>query len=156
MSPGKTSEVGSTLYKLLLQHLQEVLAELRYLWRNHRHAIRLILVIGKVFLMVILSHEELIELVTSVTIGLSEIFCIPAPDELLGDLLLLVIMIEDRRAVLRTDVGALTVQRGWIVDGEEDIQQVPIGDDIRVKMDLHDFGVPRVTVTNFAVGGLLM
>src|ERR687892_416007 len=39
-------------------------------------------------------------------------------DRLLGDAALLLIEIEDCRAIARPDVVALTVQRGWIVDLE--------------------------------------
>src|SRR3972149_1502828 len=33
-------------------------------------------------------------------------------------------MVEDRGSVLRSDVIALAVERRWVVDGEEDLQEV--------------------------------
>ena len=45
-------------------------------------------------------------------------------DHLLGDALLLWGVVEDRRAVLRSDVRSLPVQRRGIVDGEEDLKKL--------------------------------
>ena len=42
---------------------------------------------------------------------------------------------------MRAHVGALTVEGGGVVDGEEDVQEVSVGDDGRVKGDLDGFGV---------------
>src|SRR5581483_5205403 len=53
-------------------------------------------------------------------------------------------MVEDDRAILRADVGALAVQRRWIVNGEEDLEDLSIGDELRVKRNLHYFSMPGI------------
>ncbi len=47
-------------------------------------------------------------------------------DDRLGVRALRFVMVEDRRAVLSARVRALTVERGRVVDGEEDGQQVAV------------------------------
>ena len=64
-----------------------------------------------------------------------------ARDFLLGESLLFRRVIEDRRAVLRAGVGALAVERRWIVEVEEDVEQFAEREDFRIEGDLHDFGV---------------
>jgi hypothetical protein len=61
-------------------------------------------------------------------------------------------MIENGGAILRACIRALTVERGGIMNGKEDIQQVMIGNDARVEVDLHDFGVPCISVADCPVG----
>src|SRR5215207_3895102 len=41
------------------------------------------------------------------------------------------------------------------MDGEEHIQQVPVGDDVRVKVDLHHFGVSCISIADCAIGGII-
>ena len=55
--------------------------------------------------------------------------------------LLLGTVIEDRRAILRADVGALAVEGGRVVDREEDVEQVFERDDLGIERDLYDLGV---------------
>ena len=53
-------------------------------------------------------------------------------------------MAEDGGTILRAGVAALTVERGRIVDGEEDLEEIPIGRDLRVETDLNRFRVTRL------------
>ena len=62
-------------------------------------------------------------------------------DRVLGDALLLVAGVEDRRAVAGPDVVALPVAGARVVDLEEELQQVPVGDLLRVEDDLDGLGV---------------
>ena len=65
-------------------------------------------------------------------------------DRVLGDPPLLVAGVEDRRPVAGADVVALPVERGRVVDLEEELQQVPVGDLLRVEDDLDGLGVGAV------------
>src|SRR5215472_7746288 len=71
-------------------------------------------------------------------------------DGVLGGLLLRVAEVEDGRPVAGPDVVALPVQRGRVVDLEEELQQVPVGGLVRVEGDLDRLGVAVVV----AVGGV--
>src|SRR5271166_4533032 len=71
-------------------------------------------------------------------------------DRVLGDLLLLVAEVEDGRPVAGPDVVALPVPRGRVVHLEEEVQQVPVGDLVRVEDDLDRLRVAAVV----PVGGV--
>jgi ATP-dependent helicase Lhr and Lhr-like helicase len=71
-------------------------------------------------------------------------------DGVLGDLLLLVAGVEDGRPVARADVIALPVLRGRVVDLEEELQQVPVGQLVRLEDDLQGLRVRAVV----PVGGV--
>src|SRR6202048_540629 len=77
-------------------------------------------------------------------------------DGVFGDPLLLVAGIEDGRPVARSPVVALTVQRAWIVDLEEELQQLSIADDLGIKDYLDGFRMIAVVaigrVRHFAAG----
>ena len=62
-------------------------------------------------------------------------------DRVLGDLALLVARVEDLRAVARADVVALAVLRRRVVDLEEELEDVPVGDALGVEDDLDRLGV---------------
>src|SRR5918993_265637 len=49
--------------------------------------------------------------------------------------------VKDLRAVRSSDIVALAIQRGWIVNLEEDLQNVTIADTCRVELDLYGLGV---------------
>src|SRR5580693_8990662 len=71
-------------------------------------------------------------------------------DRVLGGLLLRVAEVEDGRPVARPQVVALPVPRRRVVDLEEELQQVPVGDLVRVEGDLDRLGVAAVV----PVGGV--
>src|SRR5262249_13392700 len=58
-----------------------------------------------------------------------------------GFLLLLVVVIEDHRAILAADIRALSVELSWVVRHPEDLEQLIVRDDGRVVFDAHGFGV---------------
>src|SRR3569623_415731 len=64
-------------------------------------------------------------------------------------------MIEDGRTVLRAPIGALAVQRGWIVVIPENIEQFAVADAFRIKRDFHHFGVAGRVGTHLFIGGVL-
>jgi hypothetical protein len=65
-------------------------------------------------------------------------------DRVLGDAALFVVEVEDRRAVAQPDVVSLPVQRCGVVDLEEELQQVAVGDLLGVEDDLDRLGVRAV------------
>src|ERR1700729_973842 len=65
-------------------------------------------------------------------------------DRVLRDAALLVIDVEDRRAVAGAQVVALTVLRSRVVDLEEELEQVPVGDAVRIEHDLDRLGMRAV------------
>src|SRR5215475_457703 len=71
-------------------------------------------------------------------------------DCVLGDLPLRVAGVEDGRPVAGPEVVALPVERGGVVDLEEELEQVPVGDLLRIEDDLDGLGVGAMV----AVGGV--
>ena len=69
-----------------------------------------------------------------------------------GDVALLVVVVEDGRAVLRADVVALAVERRGVVRLPEDAEQVFERDFGRVVRDLHDLGVAGGSRADLFVG----
>jgi hypothetical protein len=65
-------------------------------------------------------------------------------DRVLGDLLLLVARVEDRRAVAQAHVVALAVERRRVVDLEEELQQCPERGRRRIEDDLDGLRVGAV------------
>ena len=61
---------------------------------------------------------------------------------------------HDAGAVLRSDVVALAVELGWIVDGEEDLEEGFVGDDAWVKLDFNHLGVAGGAAADRLVGGM--
>lgn len=60
---------------------------------------------------------------------------------------------ENHTAVLRTDVVALAVERGWVVQHEEYFEQGFVADEVRVKQDVDDFGQSGVArADRFVIG----
>ncbi len=82
-------------------------------------------------------------------------FGVEVGDRLLGRGLLLGVVIEDDRAVLRADVGALPVLGGRIVDREEHIQEVAVGDHRGIEADLHHLGVAGAAAADLLVARMV-
>src|SRR5438552_16251834 len=74
---------------------------------------------------------------------------------LLGDSLLLVAVIENRRTVLGADVRALTVQRRRIVILPEDVEQLLVRHLRRIVDELNHFGVSRASAAHILIGRVL-
>src|SRR5690349_5864094 len=61
-------------------------------------------------------------------------------------------MVEDDRPILGSHVVALAVQRGGVVDVEENSQKVRVAQSLRVESNTNDFRVARVPRANVLVG----
>src|SRR5690606_19896050 len=61
-------------------------------------------------------------------------------------------MVKDCRAVLRADVRSLPVERRWIVDRKENLQQLLVGNHLRVEGDLDRLRVTGCTGADLLVG----
>src|ERR1044072_8438810 len=139
-----------------LEPVEEELAELRDLGRDDGAAVGLRGVPLEVVLMVVLGRVELVEWNDLCDEGrVTHARCIHLCDDLLGRLALLGAMVEDRRAVLRAHVRALTVQGRRVVYGEEDFEKFAVGDGRRVEGYLHDFGVAGRALADLPVRGRL-
>jgi hypothetical protein len=67
-------------------------------------------------------------------------------DRILRDALLLVVHVENGRAIARAHVVALTVARGGIMNLEERFQQRPVADQLRIESDLDRLRMRAVMV----------
>lgn len=64
-------------------------------------------------------------------------------------------MIKDYRSVPVADIIALAVERRRVVHHEEDFQDFTVGNNGRVKGDLHDFGMPRIALVYAMCRGII-
>src|ERR1043165_2859901 len=78
-----------------------------------------------------------------------------ALDGLLRRLALLLVMDEDRRAVLRADVVALAVLRRRVVQAEEEVEDVVVRDLLRIEHDLDRLRVPGAALLHVFVARVL-
>src|ERR1043165_19863 len=78
-----------------------------------------------------------------------------ALDGLLRRLALLLVVHEDRRAVLRADVVALPVRRRGVVQAEEEVEDVAVRDRRRIEHDLDALGVPGAAGLHVLVARVL-
>src|ERR1041385_1755656 len=121
----------------LLEPLGVLRAELRHLRRDHRPAIALVRVPPEVVLVIRLGG---IEDAGGHDFGDDRIVEHPVGGELrdqpLGLVALLSRVREDRRAVLAAAVRSLAVEGARIVKGEEQLEQLPVGQHRRVEGDL--------------------
>jgi len=62
-------------------------------------------------------------------------------------------MPKNDRSVLSANVVALPVERGWIVGGKEDFEDILKSDKRWIEKDLNHLGVTSVTAANGLVGG---
>lgn len=130
-----------------------MLAELYHLRRDDRHAVGLMGIIGKIFLMVIFRHVELRERRDLGDDGIRPQTRLGQfADDRLGVRALRFVVEEDCRAVLRPHVRALTVERGRVMDGEEDRQQVAERQHGGVEGHLHGFRVTGIAGADGLVG----
>ena len=73
-------------------------------------------------------------------------------DDLLSDCLLFIVVVEDHRAVLGSNISTLAVWSSWVVDCEEDLQDLLEGNYLGVKSDLDHFGMSRPPTADLLVG----
>ena len=69
-----------------------------------------------------------------------------------GGALLFRRMIENDRAILRSDIGPLAISRRGIVIAPENIEQLFVADLVRIELDFDYFRVPGLVTTNLLVG----
>jgi len=129
-----------------------LLAELRDLRRDDHLAVGLRGVTPEIVAVVVLSRVERGE-----RRDLRDNRSVPhagrgqVADDLLGDGLLLLAVVEDGGAVLRADVRALAIQRRRVVHAEKDVQQVAERDNRGVERDVDDLGVARRAAADLTV-----
>jgi hypothetical protein len=93
--------------------------------------------------MVVLGHKELLDPRYFRDYGLvPDLLLIELADQLFCGRLLRLIVIEDRRAILRPHIRSLAIQCRRIMDGEEDAEQIAVREDGRVESNLNHLGVP--------------
>ena len=128
-------------------------AEFGYLRRYYKLAVDLLRVGGEVVLMVVFGGVEGTEgLEFGDDGGGPELAGGNVGDDGLGLDLLVGGVVEDGRAVLRADIGALTIGGGGVVDGEEDFEQVGVADGGRIKGDLDGLSVAGKPGAHLLIG----
>src|SRR6185312_196987 len=65
-------------------------------------------------------------------------------NRILGDAPLFVVRVEDRRTVAGADVVPLSIPGGRVVDLKKELEQLAVGDFLRIENDLDSFGVGAV------------
>src|SRR5215212_5619534 len=139
--------------RLRLQSFEVLLAELGDFGSDDHLAVRLEPVVAEVVLVVVLGDVELVE-----GRDLGHDGVVPDPlrlqvgDHLFRNALLLFVVVEDHGPVLRPHVRPLTVEGRRVVDGEVNLQDVPVRDFVGVERDLYDLGVSRRLGANLPVG----
>lgn len=134
------------------QFLLEYFFELIELGRDHKGAIALVWVIGKVILMIsfglvkgrggaYFGHDGFSVSTRFVELGFSRF----------GQPFLLVVVVKHHRAVLRPDVGTLPVEAGWVVAAEKGFEQFGVGYLAWVVGYLHTLGVAGFAAANVFV-----
>lgn len=66
------------------------------------------------------------------------------------------LMIEDHASILRSDVRSLPIDLSWIVIVPENCQELLVGDNLRVILNLHGLCMPRLIRAHIFVGGILL
>src|SRR5262245_50309909 len=103
--------------------------------------------------MVIFRHVEFVQLGHFGDDGvIPNVLGVQILDQVLSDLLLLIVVIENRGAVLCAYIRALAVHRGGIMNREEDVQKVTVRNDIWIEMYLYHFGMSGIPVADFVIG----
>src|SRR5689334_10642887 len=134
------------------QSIKKRLPRLRDFRCDHDLAVRLIRVPRVVRLVILLSRIE-----DRKGNELSDDWIVPRlvllelGDRVLGRLLLLRRVIQNHRSILRSDVVALSIERGRIVDREEDTQKIAERNNRRIERHLHDLGVASRAAAHFLV-----
>jgi hypothetical protein len=118
------------------------LLELLDLGGDHKLAVWLKRVIGKVFLVVVFGKKEVCRWLQG-----GDNWTWPGArrvefgNHLFGFMMLVFRGVEDHRAILRAHVVALAVQRGGIMNGKENFEQVAIAQLARIESDPHHLGM---------------
>src|SRR5579859_1394416 len=127
----------------LVIELRKIVFQTIELREIHCANVAVVHVVGEIVLVVVLGVVKIGRADDLSGNGVFEDFCrVELLDVCGGDFLLLVGCEENRRAILRADVGALAIFLRWIVrDAEENHQELAVGDFRRVVDDADAFGV---------------
>src|SRR5690349_4833540 len=119
--------------------------------------VTLVGVIGDVILVVILGRVKLRQrLERRYDRIIHDFRIVELLDVAFGDLLLVLARIENRRPILMADIVALAVLSRGIVRGEEDLQELAVGDDARIVSNFDGLGVIGAAAADgFVVRGFL-
>lgn len=122
---------------------------------DHELAVALVGITREVLLMIIFSREEGVEGCEFGDDGGGEEFLGGELfDDFFGFGFLLINCVENGRPVLCTDIRALAVEGGRVVNGKEDVQKVSEGDDGGVVDDSDHLGMACGAAANLFVGGV--
>ena len=120
-----TAQYLSARYGVGLKQLGKLLVELIQLGRNGVLTVRLIGIVGVKFLMVIFRRIKLRQRLEGCHYGILKCFCfVELLDERSRLLSLLVVGVENRRAVLRTGVVTLAIKGRRIMRGEKNRHEI--------------------------------
>src|SRR5579864_4318291 len=130
----------------------ELLAKLPDFGRDNEGTVRLLRVVAKVILVIVFSeierrggaklgHDGIVPYLGSIQLA----------NDLLGGRALLVTVVKNDGAVLCAHVVALPVSRGWIVNREENFQDIPVRRDARIKGHPHHFYVSGNAAAHVAI-----
>ena len=138
---------------LRLQKRRKVLPEFRHFRPNHMHAVSLVGITGEILLVVRLRLKPLAcrRHFRNNRVGIEALLSDVCEDTF-GDVLLFRRVIKDGRSILGPAVIALPVKRGRIMDGKKYVQQVTVGDHVRVEGDPYRFGMAGLPSTYLFIG----
>ena len=108
-------------------------------------------IVSEVIVVVILSLEKVAQW-THFSNDVIDKILLQIPDHLLNVLFLLRTRIEYTTAVMRPYVVALSVQLGWVVHGEEYLEEDAAWNDLGVECDLDNLSMAGALSTNLLVG----
>ena len=146
-----------TLTAVRFQQLFELLLQLAQLGRNHVLAVGLKRIIGVELLMVAFGWIEFGERLQGCHNGILEALgLVQFFDERRGFFPLLIIGVENRRAILRTDIVALAIQCRRVMGGEENRHEIAEGDLRRIEFDFNHFGMAGVAHADLLVSGIFV
>jgi len=83
---------------------------------------------------------------------LPQVSFIELSDEFLGNSFLLLVVVEDSRTVLSVRIRTLPVQRCWVMDGEENLQNFPVRNLGRIEAHLDRLSVASLASADLLVG----
>lgn len=131
----------------------EFLAEFRNFRCDHNLTVSLVWVAGEVILVVVLGGEEFLERFDLCDdLGIPNAQGLEIRNDLKCGLALRFRMVKDDAAVRFANIIALPVQRGWIVNREEHLENFLERGHARVEIDLDHFGVTGGFATHLTVG----
>lgn len=134
---------------------QELFSKLDDFGGNHSPAVRLVGIVLIIALVIVLRPVKDLKCSDlGNNAGIPDVGGIELGNHLIGNCLLLGGVVEDRGAILSSDVGALSVECCRVVDREEDLQEFLESYHLRIKSDLNYFSMPSGTAANLSIAGV--